>query len=545
MAGQARTHIAMDPIQHDSPPVMATSPCETISTGPATGEVLGRSPLDTTESVKEKVRLARAVHRAWADTPVRKRARAILRVRDYVVAHADELAETISRDNGKTRLDALAAEILPAAMGASYYARKARRFLATRRLGPGNVFLLNKSSRIRRVPWGVVAIISPWNYPFGIPFPEVVMALLAGNAVVLKAASETQMVGRALERCFQAADLPEGVFGYVNLPGPLAGDALLEAGIDKLFFTGSVAVGKQLMAKAAATLTPLCLELGGNDAMIVCCDADLDRAAAGAVWAGMANAGQSCGGVERIYVEAEVYDAFLDKLAARVARLRVGPDRNFQVDMGAMTTRRQMDTVRRHVDDALTRGAKVHAQSQCPDDGTGNFLPALVLTGVDHSMLVMREETFGPVVGVMKVADVDEAIRLANDSHLGLTGSVWSRNRRKARRIAARIQAGVVTVNDHLMSHGLHETPWGGFKQSGIGRTHGRIGFDEMTQVQCVVDDWLPLVHRDLWWHPYGPGVYRGVKGLIEFLYGHGILRRLAGLGRGLKTFLRSFRRND
>jgi hypothetical protein len=169
----------------------------------------------------------------------------------------------------------------------------------------------------------------------------------------------------------------------------------------------------------------------------------------------------------------------------------------------------------------------------------------MVLTGVDHTMPVMREETFGPVVGVMKVADLEEAVRLANDSPLGLTGSVWSRNRRKARRLAVRIQAGAVTINDHLTSHGLHETPWGGFKQSGIGRTHGRIGFDEMSQVQCIVDDWMPLVKKNAWWYPHGPEVYRGIAGLLDFLYGRGILRRVAGLGRGLRTILRTFRRGD
>jgi acyl-CoA reductase-like NAD-dependent aldehyde dehydrogenase len=515
---------------------------ETISIDPATGEVIGRSPLGRAEDVPRIVERARTVQPAWAATPVARRARAILRVRDYVVANAGPLADVICRDNGKTRLDALATEVVPAAMGATYYAKRARRFLRPRRLWPGNLLLANKRSHTRRVPWGVVGIISPWNYPFGIPFPEVVMALLAGNAVVLKTATQTQMVGRALQRCMQAAELPAGLFSYVNLPGRVAGDALLGAGIDKLFFTGSVAVGKTLMAKAAETLTPVCLELGGNDAMIVCADADLHRAAAGAVWAGFQNCGQSCGGVERIYVEAPVYEPLLEILAEKVRRLRVGPDADFQVDLGAMTTRKQMETVQRQVEDALRRGATIYARSPCPEGGPGNFLPAMVLTDVDHTMLVMREETFGPVVGVMNVADTDEAIRLANDSHLGLTGSVWSRSRRRARRIAARIAAGTVTINDHLISHGLHETPWGGFKQSGLGRTHGRIGFDEMTQVQCVVEDVMPAVRRDFWWHPHGPDVYGGILGLLEFLYGRGPRRRLAGLGRGVRTFLRTFR---
>ncbi len=325
--------------------------------------------------------------------------------------------------------------------------------------------------------------------------------------------------------------------------GHLAGTALLAAGINKIFFTGSTAVGKQLMAKAAETLTPLCLELGGNDPMLVCPDADLERAAGGAVWAGMQNCGQSCAAVERIYVHQDVYQPFLDLLAEKVRALRVGVDIDHNVDLGAMTTPQQVEKVRRHVDDAVQRGATIYAQSPCPADPLGLFLPAMVLTGVDHSMLVMREETFGPVVGVMPVADMDEAVRLANDGELGLTASVWSRNRRSARRLAERLQAGVVTINDHLVSHGLPETPWGGFKLSGLGRTHGALGFAEMTQPQCLVDDFMPAVKRNLWWHPHGPDVYAGIKGILHFLYGPRPSDRLAGLWRLVKFFPRMFRR--
>jgi succinate-semialdehyde dehydrogenase/glutarate-semialdehyde dehydrogenase len=276
--------------------------------------------------------------------------------------------------------------------------------------------------------------------------------------------------------------------------------------------------------------------------MLICADADLRRAAAGAVWAGFQNCGQSCGGVERIYVEAAAFEPFLQLLAQKVRELRVGPDRDHCVDMGAMTTEQQMETVRCHAEDAIRRGANVYAQSAIPEKASGNYLPAMVFTDVDHSMLLMREETFGPLVGVMKVADMDQAVALANDSHLGLTGSVWSRNRREARRLATRVQAGVVTINDHLMSHGLHETPWGGFKMSGIGRVHGRIGMDEMTQVQCVVDDIMPGVKKNAWWHPHGPEVYRGVLGLLEFLYSKKMMQRFWGLCRGVKTYLRTFR---
>ncbi len=509
---------------------------------PATGEVIGASRLQTREELRRIIAEARAVQPAWAALSPRTRAKALLPVREFIVGRADELAATISRDNGKTRVDALATEVLPAAIALTYYAKEAAGFLAPRSLRPATWLLANKRSHVVRVPYGVIGIISPWNYPFSIPFSEVVMALLAGNAVVLKTATETQMVGRALEECLCAARLPKGLFAYVNMPGRLAGEAFLEEGVNKLFFTGSTAVGKSLMVKASERLTPLSLELGGNDAMLVCEDADAERAAAGALWAGMQNAGQSCGGVERIYVHERIYEAFIGSLKRRVEGLRVGPDADFAVDMGAMTTQRQVETVRRHVEDALAKGARLYASSASPEGGPGLFLPAMVLTEVTHDMLVMREETFGPVVGVMKVANMDEAVSLANDSNLGLTASVWSRSRRRAEALARRIEAGAVTVNDHLMSHGLPETPWGGFKESSLGRTHGRIGFDEMTQPQVIIHDVLPGLRRDLWWHPHGEEVYAALRSLLDLLYGGGWVRRLRALPALLRTFPRMFR---
>jgi acyl-CoA reductase-like NAD-dependent aldehyde dehydrogenase len=511
---------------------------------PATGEVTGHSPLDNVETVQSAIERARAAQSEWANLPVYERCRSLRVVRDLIVDGADELAEIISADTGKTRIDAMAAEVLPAAIALDYYTKQAYRFLKDRRLKAARFLLGNKRSMVRRVPFGVVGIISPWNYPFAIPFSEVVMALLAGNGVVLKVATQTQMVGRALESLFQEADLPDGLFAHVNLPGRLAGDAFLEGGVNKLFFTGSVPVGKQLMAKAAETLTPVVLELGGNDPMLVCPDANLDRAAGGAVWAGMHNAGQSCGGVERIYVHADVYDAFLDRLGELVKSLRIGPDDgNDDVDIGAVTTAQQAETIRQHIEAALADGAQISAQAECPEGGAGRFIGPTVLVNVNHSMQVMREETFGPVVGVMKVTDMQEAVRLANDLDLGLTASVWSRDKRAAEALARQLQAGVVTINDHLMSHGLPETPWGGFKQSGIGRTHGQIGFDEMTQPQCIVHDQTGFLRRNLWWHPFSPDVYAGMKGLLEMMYGNGTGRRLAGARAVLKILPRTWRK--
>ena len=298
------------------------------------------------------------------------------------------------------------------------------------------------------------------------------------------------------------------------------------------------------MKKAAETLTPIVLELGGNDPMIVLDDADLERAAGGAVWGGMSNSGQSCGAVERLYVQESVYARFLEILKSKVEALRVGPDRDFDADLGCMTTQRQIDAVELQVEDALGRGAVLFARSEVPsDERLHNFLPAVVLTEVDHDMLLMKEETFGPVLGVMKFRTDDEAVALANDSKLGLSASVWSRDRRRAAGLGARLQAGVVSINDHLMSHALAETPWGGCKESGIGWTHGRLGFDEMTHAQVVVRDILPFVRKNLWWPPYGPKIYDGIRGILDAQYGKSLLRRLRGLARVARIFPRMFKR--
>lgn len=512
---------------------------------PGTGEVIGYSDIHTPEEVKEIIARARNAQPEWAALPLKQKIAMLKKTKEYMVEHMDSLAETVARDNGKTRTDALAAEILPGVAALTYYCKKAKSFLKDRRLMPSGLLFINKISKITRMPYGVVGIISPWNYPFSIPFSEVIMALLAGNCVVLKAASETQMAGLALKRCIEAAGLPVGVFSYVNMRGADASKNLLANRIDKLFFTGSVSVGKQLSELAAKTLTPVCLELGGNDAMLVCEDADLYRAASGAVWAGFQNAGQSCGGVERIYVHENVYSTFLSILKEKTEKLRVGYDTDYSMDIGCMTTLRQVDTVKRHVDDALAKGAVMYAKAKPPvNSDNPYFVAPMVLTHVDHSMLVMNDETFGPVVGVMKVKTMDEAVDLANDSSLGLTCSVWSNNRKQAEALVRKIQVGVATINDHLMSHGLSETPWGGPKETGGGRTHGELGFDEMTYPKVVVHDYYtPIARKNLWWHPFSKSIYDGIKGACYVFYGNSISQRISGSFSLLKIFPRMLKR--
>jgi succinate-semialdehyde dehydrogenase/glutarate-semialdehyde dehydrogenase len=522
------------------------------------------------EEIGKVIQRARKAQGPWAALPYRERGRKLKKASRWLCTHIDEIVETIHRENGKLRIDALAAEVLPAIMGIDYYIRKGRSFLKPRKPAGASLLMFNKRSRLEYQPWGVVGIISPWNYPFAIPFAEVVTALLAGNAVILKVAAATVGVGRLLAELFAAAELPPGLFTHVEIPGREAGPAFINgggayqdgkgprgaeqgrpAGVDKLFFTGSTEVGRELMALAAGRLLPLVLELGGADAALIRADADLDRAAAGILWAGYSNAGQSCGGAQRVLVQRQVYEAFLEKLCALVSALR--PGWGEEADLGPMISLEQKEKVEAQLARCLALGARIAAQSPAYKEEAGppaagnpfadRFARAAVLADVKPGMPVMEEEIFGPVTAVIPVEDDEEALRIANASPYSLTASVWSKDRRAASRLASRLNAGAVMLNDHLMSHGLAETPWGGFGDSGLGKTHGEPGFREMLRVKTVVDDILPAVKRNLWWQPYSEEVYRGIRAIAAFLGGPGLGPRLRALPALLKIFFRYWKK--
>lgn len=508
---------------------------------PATGNRLTRLKVDTAASVTDAVRRARAAQADWVCRPLRERVACARALGKAIVARADEIASLVSRSTGKTRMDALSTDVVPGALLASYYARIAPQMLAPRTLGRSSILFFNKVSRLTRVPFGIIGIISPWNYPFGIPLHEVIPALLAGNAVILKVATQVQPVGDLIAELVRAAGFPEGLFHLAHLQGAAAADAMLAAGVDKLFFTGSTAAGREVMARAAARPVPVVLELGGNDPMIVLDDADVERAAAGCLWAGMSNAGQSCAAVERVFVEEGAYARFRERLVDRVARLRVGPDRDFDVEIGALTTAEQKRKVEAVVSDAVKKGARIIGRAGI---STGLFHPLLVLEDANGTMDVMCGEVFGPIIALQKVRDEREAIDRANDSRYGLSASVWSRNRRRAWRVAESLRVGSVTLNDHLMSHGMAETPWGGFGESGFGRSHGELGFSEMTEPRVIVDDRMHWAARNMWWYPHDRSVYEGLKGALVAFQGKGAFNRVGGLLRLARTFMRSFRRD-
>jgi succinate-semialdehyde dehydrogenase/glutarate-semialdehyde dehydrogenase len=494
------------------------------------------------KDLKRAVDAARAAQKSWREKSFRFRKKIILRLRGILIARADEIAQTIAGCTGKTRIDALAGEVIPSAMAADFYAKRAQRFLKKRRVRPGNLLMGYKRSFLLHEPWGVVGIISPWNYPFGIPFHEVTAGLMAGNAVILKTATLARIVGEAISGILSEADVPSGLFHIIHLPGSRIGRAFIDAGIDKLFFTGSIAVGKELMKLAATRLLPVCLELGGNDAMIVCEDASLERAAGGALWAGLSNCGQSCGGVERIYVHERVAQRFGALLKEKLLRLRVGRENEFDVDIGTLTTREQYETVTMQVEEALAMGARIAAATGSRDPKK-LIHPAMIIDRVKSEMKLMRDETFGPILALDTFATEDEAIQKANGTIYGLSASIWSKNIRRAKKLAARLAAGAVLINDHLMSHGLAETPWGGYKQSGIGRAHGEWGFYEMTQVKVVVGDILHRLPRSMWWYPHSRAVYQRLKGIMDFLFAISPFKKLSGLMKIIKLLAACFRK--
>jgi succinate-semialdehyde dehydrogenase/glutarate-semialdehyde dehydrogenase len=516
----------------------------TSSVNPATGEIIGETPENTVEELNHAVAQAKSAQREWARLSFQERAQCLFAIRDFVVENADRISDIISKDTGKTKMDALSTEVLSVSMAITYYANNAKKILKRKRLSGGSILTMNKRSYVDRVPVGVVGIISPWNYPFSIPFHEIAMALIAGNSVVLKVASQSLEVGKMIKECVDAGNLPKNIFHLIHLPGTIAGDAFLKSGINKLFFTGSVPVGKYLMERAAKHLIPLSLELGGNDAMIVCRDANIARAASGAIWAGLSNAGQSCAGVERIYVESEVYEEFLLTLKTKMSELKQGVDIDSNVDIGSMTTAQQWEKVQLHLKDAIKKGAKVYPEiRKSGKKGKALFCQPVILENITDDMKVVNEEIFGPILAVQKVGSIEEAIAHANASKLGLTASVWTKSRRKGHEIASQLEVGSVMINDHLMSHGLAETPWGGWKESGIGRTHGYIGLEEMTQPRCVVDDILPGVQKNMWWHPHNKKVYEGLRGALEFLYSKKVGKRMTGGLRLVKVFVRTFQK--
>lgn len=480
---------------------------------PATGAVFGRLPMTPPDDVRRAMSEMRAAAPVWARKPPAERVRLLRRLQEVLIDARDEISDVINQDCGKSRQDALI-EVFITVDLLNEYNRHTPEWLATREVSRG--LYLFKRCLVEPRPYGVVAVISPWNYPFALAMPPVVAALLAGNTVVLKPSEVTAATGALMERLFQRVPELTPFVRVVHGDGAV-GAALVQARPDFIFLTGSTPTGKKVMATAAEHLIPVTAELGGKDPLIILADADVDAAARWAVWGAYFNTGQTCMAVERVYAVAPVYDEFVRAAVRYTQDLTVGYERGLDNPhyLGPMTDPRQIKIVERHLQDALAKGARVLTGGGFE----GMFIEPTVMVDVTHDMLLMQEETFGPLLPIMRVQDEAEAICLANDNRFGLGASVWSRDIEHAQRVAAELRTGSVLINDTICQFAVPHLPFGGMKDSGIGRVHGKEGLLQFTQPRAVVVgdpplDWdIATIFRK-------PGHYQAIAAVMRLAFG-------------------------
>lgn len=455
----------------------------TVSHTPFTGEQLAKLPESSAEDVAAAFEHAREAQRAWAAKSARERAAVLLRFHDLVLARQSEVLDLIQLETGKARLHAHE-EVQAVVVAARHYGRKAPGYLRPRGR-TGAIPTLTKVTELRH-PRGVVGQIAPWNYPLELSVGDALPAFAAGNAVVMKPDTETALTALWAREQLIEAGLPAGLWQVVIGDGPVVGPEVVDRG-DYVSFTGSTATGRGVAERAAARLVGCSLELGGKNAMLVLDDADVDKAAAGAVRGAFSSAGQLCISIERLYVHESIADEFLERFAARTKAMRLGNSLAYGAEMGSLAGRRQLETVSQHVEDAVEKGAKVLAGGRARPDVGPLFYEPTILEGVEAPMAVCDAETFGPVVSVYRFSDEDEAVSLANATPYGLNSSVWTRNGRRGRDVAARLRTGTVNVNEgYASAYGSAQAPMGGMGDSGLGRRHGSEGILKYTEVQTV-----------------------------------------------------------
>ncbi|MEZ5566926.1 MAG: aldehyde dehydrogenase family protein [Halioglobus sp.] len=483
---------------------------------PVTLEPTGELVCANAEDVAQAIARARTAQASWAKTSMRERADIVQRALKIVIERQDDIIDTVVKETGKARTDAMSMEVFSVADQLCYYAKNAEKFLKPRKRKVHGLLGLMKQLRIVYKPLGVIGLITPWNGPFVLVMNQAAQAIMAGNTVVAKGSEVTPYSARLAEEIFREAGLPDGVL-QVLLGDGETGAAIVTGGVDKVSFTGSVATGRKVAEACARQLIPCTLELGGNDAMIVCADADLDRAADGA-WVGSCmNTGHYCCGTERIYVVKDVYDEFLRLILEKGKNLRQGQQYGWDEDVGAVFWDRQMAIIEAHVEDARAKGATIHMGGRRNPDLPGLYYEPTVITGVDNSMDIMVLETFGPILCIQKVDSEEEALRLANDSEFGLNGNVWTQDKEKGYQLAAAIDTGSCSVNDMAVSYGIPAAPFGGRKNSGVGQVNGKKGLRGYChEMPIVIDRFGGKLQNG---YPYSAKSAEGMKKLMNFLW--------------------------
>jgi acyl-CoA reductase-like NAD-dependent aldehyde dehydrogenase len=488
---------------------------------PATGELITTVPNLAAAEVGEMVARARAAQPAWAALGFEERGRVFRRAQKWMLDNADRVIDVVSSETGKTVEDVQIADLGYTVSALGFWPKEGPKYLADERVPSWkSPVSLGKKLVVRYAPIGVVGVIGPWNFPIANSFGDCIPALIAGNSVVLKPSEVTPLSSLLMDEMLGHCGMPEGVFQVATGDGRTG--AALIGEVDCLMFTGSTATGRKVAKAAAEALIPFYLELGGKDPMIVCADANIERAANAAAFYSMNNAGQVCISVERVYVEEPVYDEFVERVANEIRALRQGAPGGGPgtVDVGAVIFPPQIEIVDDHVRDAVQKGATVLTGGHIRP-GAGRFFEPTVLVDVDHSMKCMTEETFGPTIPIMKVASVEEAVRLANDSPYGLQASVWTSDIGRGEALARRIEAGVVCVNDAQINYTALNLPMGGWKSSGIGTRHGANGIRKYCKVQSLLVTRRAL-KRELFMFPYRKGRTRLLRRAFELMYGRG-----------------------
>jgi acyl-CoA reductase-like NAD-dependent aldehyde dehydrogenase len=513
-------------------------PVDTLpSIDPATGKILAQFERTLPEVLPEVLSRARAAQSSWRALPIEKRCAQLRVLRDCMMASRDVLADAVVAESGKPRVEALFADLFVALDTAQYFSKSGAKLLRSERVPHHSTTGKAKSGRLIYEPVGVIGIISSWNYPLAIPLSQIIPAVAAGNAVICKTSDFTPQCGAQIEKLFLDAGFPKNLVTVVQGGGEV-GQALIDAGPDKIMFTGSVATGRRIAEACAQKLIPSVLELGGKDAMIVLADAHLEVAASAAVWGSYTNCGQVCLSVERLFVEQAVEEKFLALCVEKTKKLRLGPGCDPAIDVGPLIRPHHVQRMSDLVNDAVARGARVLCGGKARPDLGSNFFEPTVIAGVNSTMRLFQEETFGPILAVQVVKDSEEAVARANDSAFSLAASVWTSDAKRGQAIAARLRVGAVMVNDTISYFGIAEAPHGGFGASGWGRTHGKAGLLEMVQTKYIDVDRLPGREKP-WWYRYGADLERAADGFLKFEFGGGLTAKLRNARTALKTMFR------
>ncbi len=500
---------------------------------PSNGEILSEINPSSESEIKEKIQKARIAFPLWSSLSVEKRIVYIQKIYDFIISDRKHIASVISKNNGKPLAESYLTEIASTLQVIEHFIKNGARLLEDKDIALGFLYPTKKGS-ISYEPFGVIGIIEPWNYPFYLPFSAIIKTLLGGNTFVFKCASSVSLVGKLIEEICLKAELPDGIANFIYGNGSAA-ETLISGNINKVIFTGSVEVGKRIAEACAKRLLPVSLELGGKDPAIVFKSVNLDYACGGILWGALSNSGQACASIERVYVQSEIYNDFIEKIASMAKELKVGDPFNNETDIGPVISEEQIQKIEDHINDALSKGAKLLYGGK-RISGNGFFLEPAILTNVNHSMKIMTEETFGPVIPIMKFDTQEEVLHLANDSKYGLAASIWTSETENIKAFARLLNCGTVWVNDSLFLQAHPECPWEGYKESGYG---GSSIYDFVRGKHINIDQgYIPSLRpKSFWWFPY-KGKERSFYDLIEVVYKPGIKEKAKAAFQTIVDFL-------